>query len=382
MPRRVLNALALLGLALSASCNSPTDNQTQSGGVLWYDRGLLVVTAPRTDGARTYVESFLRTATAIDNANGNAIWSASTATGDTATNQTDITLGEGGCTPTGSVVLCNDDGLVALRASDGAFLWRTSRAVNSCPTSCRLLVTRDSTAFWLTSTDSLMSARTTTGARRWAVGGYLSLPIISVDSALVAVGYLDYTAFPIVATIEAFNDATGAVLWKTKLGSAARIGGTALWQGVVLASASDGNVYALDRTTGSVAWTVAATDTSSRAIASFFPCVAGPLDQPLLVIKNTLFVETITGSMIMIDLPSHGVLHRTTPGLGSHNGYPLVADTGAVYVAHQGGLAAYSTADAHLTRAISLFDDQVCGVAPLSDRLILTGITGIYAISR
>ena len=377
-------ALGTFAIAAVLGCRSATDNQSSGTNVLWFDRGILVPSPLSTDGARTYVLSLERTAAAVDNATGSVAWIVSSATGDTSHNPLNtLAIGRLGCTAGAGAVICDDDGLIALRASDGAFLWRTSSLLDVCPSSCPPLTVRDSVAFWTTFGDSLISVKVRSGARRWAVGHFSSIVSFSVDSAVIAVGYVDFSTFPSHAAVAAVNDGTGAVLWRTKLGNAARVGGTALWQNFVLASASDGNVYALDRASGSVLWSLSAVDTTSRSQPQVFPCASGSLDQPLLVVKNTLFVETITGPMLMIDLQSHAVLHRTAASLGTHVGYPLLADSSAVYVIHQGGVVGeYSTADAHLVRGLGIVRDQICGVTPTSDRLIVSGFLGLYAIPK
>jgi len=195
------------------------------------------------------------------------------------------------------------------------------------------------------------------------------------------IGYDD--PFVRTANIAGVNDATGAVLWRTKLGSAAYAGGTALWQNFVLAAASDGNLYALDRATGSVAWNIAGLDTGASVPPSLRICTLGPMAQPMLVVRNSLFVSTTTGAMVMIDLTSRTLLHRTAPVAGPSAGNRMLADSSAVYVASAlGVLTEYSTADAHLLRAVALASDQVCGVALAAGKILATGVLGVYALSR
>lgn len=373
-----MRSLALLSLAAAAACDVAKPTGASTPTVLWSQHFLSLGSQIATDGYRVFVMGAQRSVSAFRTTTGDLLWSASTATGDTSSTQVSTTTGRLGCVLGGaSLLVCNDRELVGMLEIDGTFRWRSPLTV-SCATACQPITISDSSVYVFTTTGTLLAAAQFTGNLRWAAPKPASA--VSIDSGIVALGS-NTTGSP--AAITALNVGTGSTRWTTSLPVSARaVTGTALWQNLVLASANDGNVYALDRATGATVWSVAGADTATLT-SETIPCVSGSTSQPMIALGNSLFVATSTGVMAMFDLPSHTLVHRVTNALGPHLGVPLITDSTAVYVIGvNGDVGAFSTTDAHLMQAYSVSGDKICTIAQYQDRIFAVGESAIYAISK
>ena len=368
-------AVSLL-VALTA-CNVAKSTSASGPQLLWSQHFVSLGSQLATDGYRVFVMGTQRSVNAFRTTTGDLLWSVSTAVGDTSSTQSTTSTGRLGCVTGFSLLVCADRDLVGMGYVDGTLRWRSQVTV-SCNTNCQPVSLSDSSVYVFATNGTLIAANQRTGLPRWISKGPSAA--MSVDSGLVALG-ASVAGSP--ATVTALNIGTGSTRWSTALpASALVLTGTAIWQNVVLASASDGKVYGLDRASGSVLWSVAGADTVTLASESI-PCVSGTTPQPMLVLGNSLFVATSTGTMAMFDLPSHTLLHRVTNSLGPHLGVPLVTDSTAVYlIGLNGDVAAFSTTDAHLLQAYSVSPEKVCAMAQWQDRLFFVGETGVYAVSK
>jgi outer membrane protein assembly factor BamB len=155
------------------------------------------------------------------------------------------------------------DSLVALDAHTGALLWR---ADDDC---FRCRVASDGSRVYAAGKGGMRAFDAATGKVVWHTRGFAGLGVAS--SAVLANGTVAAVETQVNGKVwsfflEAFRATDGKSLWHTKLGDASGFDPVAapVTDGALLLyNAPDGNLYALDLTTGSIRWHIAVGDTDS-----------------------------------------------------------------------------------------------------------------------
>ena len=104
----------------------------------------------------------------------------------------------------------------------------------------------------------------------------------------VAAGYTDFGASPRAGGVALFDSGDGALKWRTSFPSSSGRsvsfgGGPVAVDDLVVAASSDGTIYALDRQSGDVRWTVAP------------EALAGEDYRPMTLSGRTLVVGSLSG---------------------------------------------------------------------------------------
>ena len=158
---------------------------------------------------------------------------------------------------------------------------------------------------------------------------------------------------------------------------------TALWQDVVLgASVAAGTIYALDRTTGAIRWTLPGVGRDPPLLQSL-PVTAD--FRSIAVSGSVAYVASASCWLVAYDLVAHSELWRFEIPDGSYNDAPIAVDSSAVYVAALGGqLDALSTkAPKSLWSAGKGAPDSFFGTVALgTDRIFAIRADGFYALPK
>ena len=184
----------------------------------------------------------------------------------------------------------------------------------------------------------------------------------------------------------ALDAKTGATRWITNFpqaaaDSASAAMSTALWEGSVLGSSSDGRIYLLDRATGTVQF--AFPGVGRRAPLDGLTTPVGLDFRAIAVSGSTLYASSTGNWFIAYDLPQRRERWRVSAPRSSALGSAIVPDNDVVYVVHVGDLAAYSAAGPSVVWDVGSFNDAIVGsVAVSPERIFASGVTGFWAIDK
>ena len=138
----------------------------------------------------------------------------------------------------------NDNGLTALTASTGTFLWTYPTGSNGIENSPAVA---NGVAYFGCDDYNVYALNASTGALLWQyLTGFFVSPSPTVANGAVYVGSDDDNLY-------ALNATTGTLLWKYTTGGQVH-SSPAVANGVVYVGSADNNVYALNATTGALVW--------------------------------------------------------------------------------------------------------------------------------
>ena len=337
---------------------------------------------PAFDGTMVFFTARDHSVAAVDAATGQPRWRSPTGT-------IGAPPGWAGCQLAGELVACGDSGIVAFRRADGALAWRFDVA-HEQPGLYQFQVNNGVIFAGSFGHGSVYAIDAATGAARWtapvlaADPTNVNIPKLATDGDIV-VGIFSRGTKPLTGGALALDAATGAVRWVTNFpqggpDSTSFGVSVALWESSVLASSSDGRIYELDRTTGSV--------------KSFFPGVGqeapglrGPVGEDFRAIAvsgSTVLAGSLSGWFVAYDLARHRELWRVDDTDGSANGAPLVVVGNEAFVNHfNGRLAAFSTTQPKFLWDVGDFQNAfVASPAVGSDKIFVAGLTGFWAIDK
>jgi outer membrane protein assembly factor BamB len=193
----------------------------------------------------------------------------------------------------------------------------------------------------------------------------------------VVAGYTDFGASGRSGGVALFDAGVGALKWRTTFPSHSdRAGGFAggpiAVDDLVVASSSDGAIYALDGQSGEVRWTIAP-ETSS-----------GEDFRAMTLSGRTLIVGSLSGALTAIDVDSHRERWRRTIVEEGSVAFRLVSDQQSVYVPYASGkLIAFGIAAGdELWRAGSPERRFEWPPALTDDRILLTSEDGLYVLPK
>lgn len=375
----------VLALGLGA-CHflSIFESHSSSGGrTLWRVAGV-GIGPPAIDSTRAFFLTNQHQVLAIDLGSGVALWRGVT---DTTVG---LTQGNAGCVVVAIVVACGDNDIVAFDRQDGKFAWKFHPAVGKYPGYFPMTV--NGGVVYAGSPSGTVYAIDASGNQLWATNVFsdtshsVNIFGLSVDSDIVVAAFARVNdPAPLRGGALALSAQSGAVRWsvdfpQTGAGLPSAGGSTALWSNVALASSADGLIYALDRSSGATTWSLPSVGTGA--------CPAGASItqdlRPLAIHGTTLVAESADGCWLSgYDLLNRVEVWRSYDGQGSTNNFPARIDGSVIYTMHiNGHVTAHSSTGDVKWDAGSYLDPFVATPAIAKDRLILSGLTGLWAISK
>lgn len=370
--------------------NDLTSSHTNGTGqptILWrVPAAAAAPSDPAFDGTTAYFLDNSHEVVAIDGRSGIKRWTSSTGTvgGGTYT--------DGGCVMAASVVTCGDDDLIGLRPSDGTVLWRYHATVGYSP-GYFPQVAVGTTVYAGSPSGTVYAVDATSGAARWVVKPFpadtegISIFDPSADSGIVVAGFTKFLVTkPSIGGVVALDAGTGQVRWiayfpqpDSTIGTNAR--STVLWQDIVLAPSNSGGViYAFDRTTGAVQWTLPGVGTGP-------PQFPGSFSQDLrnlTISGSTLFAASLSDWLVAYSLPDRSELCRVASPSGSADPRRIVTDGQFVYVGLVNGqLVSYSVAKPGVAWEIGESPNGFFGTVAIgTDRIFAVRQDGFYALAK
>jgi outer membrane protein assembly factor BamB len=181
---------------------------------------------------------------------------------------------------------------------------------------------------------------------------------------------------------------TGAIRWNTVIprilpDSDTGASFVALWQNLVLVSAMSGRIFAIDRGSGAILWSVPGVGT--RPPSSISPNAPMPSDVRAIVVVGTrLLASSEAGWFVTYDLATHLEISRSDPKIeGSQDGR-IVSDGKSIYVVYlTGAVVVFSaTEGSPASMAGRAGGPLIIQVALGSDRFFVPGDDGFYAYAK
>jgi outer membrane protein assembly factor BamB len=256
-----------------------------------------------------------------------------------------IALGDYSRFPMGSVVestttavIVGDYDVLALDRRTGRLLWRFSSEDGYAPGMYLGAVTND-TVYTGSPGGRLHSIDSANGRSRW------SRPVMErspatvyqpiVDREIVLAGFTVFDR-PTRGGVVAVDARTGIERWRAHFPESpaddgarntAWAGGPVTWNHLVIAAASTGTICVFDRRTGSLVDSMASPQMED--VAQDF--------LPMVVIRDSLVVGSLTGLVVAYRLPSFRERWRYSPTEAGSVLFGMTADRGAVLVPYAGG---------------------------------------------
>ena len=333
--RRVGITYSGLVCAVAVSCapeRVPTDvggntPPPRPGQVIWFTQGR-AQGVPAQNASTVFFPGAAHEVTALDKRSGAVRWTAITP--ETSAR----TLGLGAVAGDKAIVLA-DRLLYAFDPTTGAPKWVFGTAgmlpAQSIPVAWRDVVISGSLEGQVYSIDM------ESGALLWnrsiipsAAGTAVAFDPVVTDS-VVFVGVAEREP-RFYGGVAALNVRTGDSLWysaflpRTGMYSSACNGLVSVSNGIVIATASDGQVYALEAATGRKLWSAPHDAALSENEDLRYSRIVG----------SVVVVGSTSGYITGLDLNSGAMLWRTNAGRGSASD-PLTADDRRVYIVHSGG---------------------------------------------
>jgi outer membrane protein assembly factor BamB len=227
----------------------------------------------------------------------------------------------------------------------------------------------------------LYAIGTIDGRLRWtseALGDMVTVFAPAAAAGDVVAGYTDFAVPARSGGVALFDAADGTLKWRTRFPSSSGrsvsfAGGPVAVDDLVVAASSDGTVYALDRLSGGVQWTVA-------------PHAAEPLTaedyRPMTLNGRTLLVGSLTGSVTAIDVDSHRERWRRAALEEGSVAFRIHSDRRLIYVPYASGkVVAFDIGDGQERwRAGSQAIKFHWPPALSGDRIFFTSEDGLYVL--
>jgi len=305
----------------------------------WHVPGPMRGTAAMDDGV---VFALTRTheVMAVDASEGRVVWRASTGSGGETSEGARVVLAPG-------LVLAGDGAVVALDRATGEVRWRFRPVSDDAP-GLHLGERAGAVVYAGSVIGRLHAVDVDSGEARW------SAPVGPTDETVVfaprvagthVVAAFTQPGAPDRGGLVAVEMATGRMAWRLWFPSAEREGppatwaggGLAVWRTLVLASAGDGTVHAVDSRTGEWQWSLPPAAWTRPPGAP--PAVMWSTDdlRGLAVDGDTLIVGSLSGRVTAVDLPSREVRWDVTDPGGGSVAMALAATAGLALVPHLSG---------------------------------------------
>ncbi|MGE3509277.1 MAG: PQQ-binding-like beta-propeller repeat protein [Vicinamibacterales bacterium] len=253
------------------------------------------------------------------------------------------------------VVVAGDGGLFAFDAGTGHRRWQLADGHDGVRSPGRFIGAVGSAVIWTGSASGHVQALDVRdGAAQWRsrVASDASTVFGPVeDGTLLLAAFTDFGATPRSGGIVAVDTRTGAVRWRTwfvprvaQLPASAS-GPPLVVDGVVMAAATDGVVYGMDRRDGRVIWTLPPEGTGGLAANEDFRVLA--------VAARRLIVTSLSGVLTALDLRSRNERWRFASPRDGSIAFGLVAHGPLLYVPFASGrLAVVDAASGAMRRMV------------------------------
>lgn len=371
---------AILALALLTTCNPLADLMPgDSGGVIW-KVPIKGWTGAAFDDSLAFFGAFAHEVVAIEKQSGKVRWRSPTNGPLERTSGKNVIVA-------GRVVVGQDDLLYGFDRKTGARKWVFKPDSGFLPGI--FIIDTDGQRIYAGSPSGFAYAvDAETGTQTWAtdVTGETNSSVYNptFDRGVVAVAIRRFSTNPISGGISMLDAATGKVLWRRyfspqrpgqESGSSVK---PAFYGELIIVSADDGRVYALDRSTGTVQW-IAPARSDNNALDDL---------RPLVVCGATVVVGTDRTSITGLD-PQTGAMKWDTPVQGGSVSFPYGSDGTTAYTTN-GGLyvVAVDCSSGRLKWLTPAFgspeSELYWGSLPSvdADRIYMSGTTGLYAIKK
>jgi outer membrane protein assembly factor BamB len=239
---------------------------------------------------------------------------------------------------TTTAVIVGDYDVLALDRRTGRFMWRFSPEEGYAPGVYLGAVTEDS-VYTGSPGGRLHSIDMSNGRSRW------SLPLQEsqqttvyqpiVDRGIVFAGFTVFGR-PTAGGVVAVEARTGIERWRVHFSeqiagagerNTAWAGGPVTWNQLVVAAASTGSIYAFDRRNGSLVHSLASPQMAD--VAQDF--------LPMVVIRDSLVVGSLTGLVVAYQIPSFRERWRYSPSEAGSVLFGMTADRSSVVIPYAGG---------------------------------------------
>ncbi len=327
---------ALLGVSVALTSAAPAfQGQPTAPTALWRvegeGRGV-----PAVDEQTAYFLGKRHDVIAISRDTGKVRWRART--GEPG----ESTVGDA-VVVTNGVVVVGDYNLMAFNAEDGGLRWRFLPD-DGYAAGVFLGGVADGIVFTGSPAGRVYALDAASGALRWSTAisdrseTTVYEPIVSGQQL-----FAGFTNFHIPETggVVALDRATGRVRWKSDFPETGNVlsqtnwaGGLVLEDGLVIASAGDGNIYAFDRDTGERKWTIPKV---SGEIKSIVP--PSDVDHRVLALgRHVLVAGSLTGYVIAYDTSTQEERWRHAGGFDGSTSFIFANDAHTVYVPYVSGM--------------------------------------------
>lgn len=332
----VVAALAApLGHRAAAGATAHAETSTTAVVPLWRVEGQAWGT-PASDGATVYFLTKLHEVVALDADTGMQRWGAHSGESGPTTSGSSVLV-------VGDLVVAGDYNVVAFDRHDGALRWRFTPTDGYAP-GIYLGEAAGDLVFAGSPAGRVYAIDQRTGTARWSTlivdDGKTTMFQPESDGDVVAIGYTTFST-PNAGGIVVLDAATGRERWRTafpRVGDATLdvgwAGGPIVTEDLVLVASGEGIVYAFDRATGSVRWTL-----PKWSKGRVDPVVA-PHDRdfrPLMRSDRRLFVGSLSGDVIAYDLVDQREIWRYASAKNGSVAFRMTSDERSVYVPYVDG---------------------------------------------
>jgi outer membrane protein assembly factor BamB len=303
------------------------------GEVIWRVAGKARGT-PAADGRTVFFLTTDHAVVAIDQTTGAVRWRAATGEEGATTTGSSVVL-------SGSLVVVGDYNVVAFDRSTGGLRWRFTPADGYGP---GIYLGRGTGALVYSGSPAgrLYAIDPERGAQVWAttIASDRKTTVFepATEDGLTVASYTTFTTPP-AGGVVGVDSATGRERWRTAFPktrhahlSTGGAGAPVFAGDVVVVASASGDVYAFDRETGAIRWSIPAEE----------PVRAQPTDpvppdyRGMTRAGSTLVIGSLTGRIVGVDLGTRRRLWVSPVRIGS-TGFKLSTDGAAVYVPHFGG---------------------------------------------
>lgn len=341
---------------------------------------------PAADASTVYFLAKTHEVIALDGGTGARRWSAHTGEPGAATSGSTLFL-------VGDLVIAADYNVLAFDRRDGALRWRFTPVDGYAP-GIYLGGPAGDLLFAGSPAGRIYAIDHRTGSARWSTlieddrQTTVYQPV--TDGDLVAAGYTTFAA-PNTGGIVVLDARTGEERWRAAFPQsggasidAGWAGGPVLTEDLVIAVSADGIVYAFDRRTGTIRWTLP--KWSAQPNATVGP--AAPRDRdfrPLTRSGGRLFVGSLSGDVLAYDIDDRTERWRYTSARNGSIAFRMTSDDRFVYVPYVDGcLVVLDIADGRERwRTSERFAGFTWPPAVLGDRVYASDfVAGFFAFPR
>jgi len=284
---------------------------------------------------------------------------------------------------TTDTVIVGDYDVLALDVRTGRLRWRFSPADGYAPGVYLGAVTDDS-VYTGSPGGRLHAIDTANGQPRWSLrfdeGRQATVYQPIVDRGIVLAGFSAFGR-PTRGGVVAVDARTGVERWRAHFPAPSEdagerstgwAGGPVAWNDLVIATASTGSIYALDRRTGSLVLSMASTQAAD--VAQDF--------RPMVVTRDSLVVGSLTGLVVAYRLPLFRERWRYSPSEAGSVLFGMTATGNSVLVPYAGGrLVGLDLNDGHVRWTVPRESDVFAWPPAIDGRHVFTvGKTSVAAL--